>query len=149
MLVHFLRNVQVGIAPHHLEHCVQRKAAMTMQAWCSSLLPWDTRSAPVDTSTYLILPLYHPLRLLISPCSPRRAPPPATRPHPTRPPLQAVHRVAVFLAVRRLPTPRVPRARRLHVHAPLAAVVPNFYQVGRAGAPEVADQSMLLGNLVP
>ncbi len=39
--------------------------------------------------------------------------------------------MAVFLAVRRLPTPRVPRARRLHVHAPLAAVVPNFYQVGR------------------
>lgn len=43
--------------------------------------------------------------------------------------VQAVHRVAVFLAVRRLPTPHVPRARRLHVHAPLAAVVPNFYQV--------------------
>ncbi|GIL44218.1 hypothetical protein Vafri_1743 [Volvox africanus] len=43
--------------------------------------------------------------------------------------VHAIHDVCVFLSVRRLPTPSIPRRNRLHIYTPHSATPPNFYQV--------------------
>ncbi|PNH04596.1 putative potassium transporter 11 [Tetrabaena socialis] len=43
--------------------------------------------------------------------------------------VQAIHGVCVFLSVRRLALPSVPRRRRLHVYTSRNATAPNFYHV--------------------